>query len=138
MVDFERLAEHADAFRGHDVGFCCLGTTRSKAGAVSGTARCRGVVTGHHRAQRAARARGAARCEVADPAACTALGWLRPRGPGLRGEGSRAGAGGGLQALRPAVLPACKREQQLPVPAGEGEAGSWACCWARRCGDTWE
>lgn len=42
MVDFERLAEHADAFRGHDVGFCCLGTTRSKAGAVSGTARCRG------------------------------------------------------------------------------------------------
>lgn len=42
MVDFERLAEHADAFRGHDVGFCCLGTTRSKAGAVSGTARWRG------------------------------------------------------------------------------------------------
>lgn len=33
VVDFERLAEHADAFRGHDVGFCCLGTTRSKAGA---------------------------------------------------------------------------------------------------------
>lgn len=36
MVDFERLSEHAAAFRGHDVGFCCLGTTRSKAGAVSG------------------------------------------------------------------------------------------------------
>uniref|UniRef100_A0A8C9FY64 Protein HTATIP2 n=1 Tax=Pavo cristatus TaxID=9049 RepID=A0A8C9FY64_PAVCR len=33
VVDFERLGEHADAFRGHDVGFCCLGTTRSKAGA---------------------------------------------------------------------------------------------------------
>uniref|UniRef100_U3J8V0 Protein HTATIP2 n=1 Tax=Anas platyrhynchos platyrhynchos TaxID=8840 RepID=U3J8V0_ANAPP len=33
VVDFERLSEHATAFRGHDVGFCCLGTTRSKAGA---------------------------------------------------------------------------------------------------------
>ncbi|XP_035188748.1 regulator of G-protein signaling 5 isoform X3 [Oxyura jamaicensis] len=32
VVDFERLSEHAAAFRGHDVGFCCLGTTRSKAG----------------------------------------------------------------------------------------------------------
>lgn len=35
MVDFERLGEHAAAFQGHDVGFCCLGTTRAKAGAVS-------------------------------------------------------------------------------------------------------
>ncbi|NXI17316.1 HTAI2 Oxidoreductase, partial [Irena cyanogastra] len=33
VVDFERLGEHAAAFRGHDVGFCCLGTTRAKAGA---------------------------------------------------------------------------------------------------------
>ncbi|NXK75356.1 HTAI2 Oxidoreductase, partial [Amazona guildingii] len=32
VVDFERLSEHAAAFRGHDVGFCCLGTTRAKAG----------------------------------------------------------------------------------------------------------
>lgn len=37
MVDFERLSEHAAAFQGHDVGFCCLGTTRAKAGVVSGT-----------------------------------------------------------------------------------------------------
>ncbi|KFV76394.1 Oxidoreductase HTATIP2, partial [Dryobates pubescens] len=29
----ERLGEHAAAFQGHDVGFCCLGTTRAKAGA---------------------------------------------------------------------------------------------------------
>ncbi|NXM24077.1 HTAI2 Oxidoreductase, partial [Oxyruncus cristatus] len=33
VVDFERLAEHASAFQGHDVGFCCLGTTKAKAGA---------------------------------------------------------------------------------------------------------
>ncbi|NXU58938.1 HTAI2 Oxidoreductase, partial [Turnix velox] len=33
VVDFERLNEHAAAFQGHDVGFCCLGTTRAKAGA---------------------------------------------------------------------------------------------------------
>ncbi|XP_072724378.1 oxidoreductase HTATIP2 [Ciconia boyciana] len=33
VVDFERLSEHAAAFQGHDVGFCCLGTTRAKAGA---------------------------------------------------------------------------------------------------------
>lgn len=35
MVDFEKLDEYAPAFQGHDVGFCCLGTTRRKAGAVS-------------------------------------------------------------------------------------------------------
>ncbi|NXA34152.1 HTAI2 Oxidoreductase, partial [Eudromia elegans] len=34
LVDFERLDEHAAAFQGHDVGFCCLGTTRAKAGAA--------------------------------------------------------------------------------------------------------
>ncbi|XP_061860001.1 oxidoreductase HTATIP2 isoform X1 [Colius striatus] len=33
VEDFERLSEHASAFQGHDVGFCCLGTTRAKAGA---------------------------------------------------------------------------------------------------------
>ncbi|NXI32457.1 HTAI2 Oxidoreductase, partial [Sterrhoptilus dennistouni] len=33
VVDFEQLGEHAAAFQGHDVGFCCLGTTRAKAGA---------------------------------------------------------------------------------------------------------
>ncbi|NXO64437.1 HTAI2 Oxidoreductase, partial [Phainopepla nitens] len=35
VVDLERLGEHAAAFQGHDVGFCCLGTTRAKAGADS-------------------------------------------------------------------------------------------------------
>uniref|UniRef100_A0A8C6GBQ1 Protein HTATIP2 n=1 Tax=Mus spicilegus TaxID=10103 RepID=A0A8C6GBQ1_MUSSI len=33
VVDFEKLDDYASAFQGHDVGFCCLGTTRSKAGA---------------------------------------------------------------------------------------------------------
>nr|XP_008506591.1 PREDICTED: oxidoreductase HTATIP2 isoform X1 [Equus przewalskii] len=33
VVDFEKLEDYASAFEGHDVGFCCLGTTRSKAGA---------------------------------------------------------------------------------------------------------
>ncbi|NWR52926.1 HTAI2 Oxidoreductase, partial [Regulus satrapa] len=33
VVNFERLGEHSAAFQGHDVGFCCLGTTRAKAGA---------------------------------------------------------------------------------------------------------
>nr|XP_020635041.1 oxidoreductase HTATIP2 isoform X2 [Pogona vitticeps] len=33
IVDFEKLDESAAAFQGHDVGFCCLGTTRAKAGA---------------------------------------------------------------------------------------------------------
>ncbi|XP_065505169.1 oxidoreductase HTATIP2 [Caloenas nicobarica] len=32
VVDFERLSEHAAVFQGHDVGFCCLGTTKAKAG----------------------------------------------------------------------------------------------------------
>ncbi|XP_063150078.1 oxidoreductase HTATIP2 [Candoia aspera] len=32
-VDFEKLDEFAAAFQGHDVGFCCLGTSRAKAGA---------------------------------------------------------------------------------------------------------
>ncbi|XP_072475448.1 oxidoreductase HTATIP2 isoform X3 [Notamacropus eugenii] len=33
VVDFEKLDEYSSAFQGHDVGFCCLGTTRGKAGA---------------------------------------------------------------------------------------------------------
>ncbi|XP_019598186.2 oxidoreductase HTATIP2 isoform X1 [Rhinolophus sinicus] len=33
VVDFEKLDDYAAAFQGHDVGFCCLGTTRKKAGA---------------------------------------------------------------------------------------------------------
>uniref|UniRef100_A0A3Q0T0N6 Protein HTATIP2 n=1 Tax=Amphilophus citrinellus TaxID=61819 RepID=A0A3Q0T0N6_AMPCI len=33
VVDFEKLEDHAAAFQGHDVGYCCLGTTRAKAGA---------------------------------------------------------------------------------------------------------
>lgn len=33
VVDFEKLDDYAAAFQGHDVGFCCLGTTKKKAGA---------------------------------------------------------------------------------------------------------
>ncbi|XP_022519654.2 oxidoreductase HTATIP2 [Astyanax mexicanus] len=33
VVDFEKLEDHAAVFQGHDVGYCCLGTTRAKAGA---------------------------------------------------------------------------------------------------------
>lgn len=33
VVDFEKLDDYAEAFQGHDVGYCCLGTTRAKAGA---------------------------------------------------------------------------------------------------------
>uniref|UniRef100_W5MBZ2 Protein HTATIP2 n=1 Tax=Lepisosteus oculatus TaxID=7918 RepID=W5MBZ2_LEPOC len=32
VVDFEKLDDYAAAFQGHDVGFCCLGTTKAKAG----------------------------------------------------------------------------------------------------------
>lgn len=35
MVDFENLEASRDAFKGLDVGFCCLGTTKAKAGTVS-------------------------------------------------------------------------------------------------------
>ena len=35
VVDFEKIEEHAETFKNLDVGFCCLGTTRGKAGAVS-------------------------------------------------------------------------------------------------------
>jgi oxidoreductase len=31
-VNFDKLSESRDAFKGHDVGFCALGTTRSKEG----------------------------------------------------------------------------------------------------------
>ncbi|CAB1339669.1 unnamed protein product [Coregonus sp. 'balchen'] len=33
VVDFEKLDDYAAAFQGHDVGYCCLGTTKAKAGA---------------------------------------------------------------------------------------------------------
>lgn len=32
-IDFEKLDDYVEAFRGADVHFCCLGTTRGKAGA---------------------------------------------------------------------------------------------------------
>ncbi|XP_066439692.1 oxidoreductase HTATIP2 isoform X2 [Eleutherodactylus coqui] len=32
VVDFEKLEEYSSAFQGHDVGFCCLGTTKAKSG----------------------------------------------------------------------------------------------------------
>ncbi|KAG8445637.1 hypothetical protein GDO86_010424 [Hymenochirus boettgeri] len=32
VVDFEKLDDFSAAFQGHDVGFCCLGTTKAKAG----------------------------------------------------------------------------------------------------------
>ena len=35
VVDFEKLDDYAAAFQGHDVGYCCLGTTKAKAGTVS-------------------------------------------------------------------------------------------------------
>lgn len=35
VVDFEKLDVYAQAFQGHDVGYCCLGTTKAKAGTVS-------------------------------------------------------------------------------------------------------
>lgn len=34
IVDFEHLENHEDVFTGCDVGFNCLGTTRSKGGKV--------------------------------------------------------------------------------------------------------
>jgi len=34
VVDFENLDAYADAFKNFDVGYCCLGTTRGKSGAV--------------------------------------------------------------------------------------------------------
>ncbi|XP_048825651.1 oxidoreductase HTATIP2-like [Brienomyrus brachyistius] len=33
VVDFENLDNFASAFHGHDVGYCCLGTTKAKSGA---------------------------------------------------------------------------------------------------------
>lgn len=33
VVDFEKLEDFSEVFQGHDVGYCCLGTTRAKAGA---------------------------------------------------------------------------------------------------------
>jgi oxidoreductase len=34
-VDFDKIDERKDVFDGCNVGFCCLGTTRGKAGKVS-------------------------------------------------------------------------------------------------------
>lgn len=31
-MDFEKLSEYSEAFNGHNVGFCVLGTTRGKSG----------------------------------------------------------------------------------------------------------
>ena len=34
MIDFEAIDQHKEAFDGCDLGYCCLGTTRGKAGKV--------------------------------------------------------------------------------------------------------
>ena len=34
VVDFENISDYKDVFKGIDTGFCCLGTTRGKAGVV--------------------------------------------------------------------------------------------------------
>ncbi len=34
LVDYEKLSESADVFKGHQIGFSALGTTRSKSGAA--------------------------------------------------------------------------------------------------------
>ncbi|CAF4307601.1 unnamed protein product, partial [Adineta steineri] len=33
-IDFDQIDNYTEAFRGADVHFCCLGTTRGKSGAV--------------------------------------------------------------------------------------------------------
>ena len=35
IVDFDKLDDYADVFKGHSVGICTLGTTRGKAGKVT-------------------------------------------------------------------------------------------------------
>ena len=35
VVDFDKMSENDEAFRGLDVLYCCLGTTRGKSGVVS-------------------------------------------------------------------------------------------------------
>jgi len=35
VIDFDKLEDFVDAFKGFDVGYSCLGTTRGKSGAVS-------------------------------------------------------------------------------------------------------
>lgn len=32
VIDFDNIDNHGEAFQGADIGFCCLGTTRGKAG----------------------------------------------------------------------------------------------------------
>ena len=34
QIDFDKIDDYVDAFRGADVHFCCLGTTRGKSGVV--------------------------------------------------------------------------------------------------------
>ncbi|CAJ0966538.1 unnamed protein product [Ranitomeya imitator] len=44
VVDFEKLDEHSSAFQEHDVGFCCLGTTKAKSGEVSTAPKSRTIL----------------------------------------------------------------------------------------------
>ncbi|EGG20721.1 putative transcription coactivator [Cavenderia fasciculata] len=34
VIDFERMSDHQDSFKGNNVAFCCLGTTRKQAGSA--------------------------------------------------------------------------------------------------------
>ncbi|NXX17206.1 HTAI2 Oxidoreductase, partial [Podargus strigoides] len=112
VVDFERLSEHAAAFRGHDVGFCCLGTTRAKAGADGFVRVDRDYVA---QAAELARAGGCRHFVLqssrgADPR--SRLLYLR-----VKGEAENLVQAVGFDRctiLRPAVL-LCKRQESRPA-----------------------
>ncbi|XP_054859534.1 oxidoreductase HTATIP2-like [Eublepharis macularius] len=112
VVDFEKLDEFAAAFQGHDVGFCCLGTTIRKAG-VAGLVRVdRDYV--HHSAELAKA--GGCRHFVLESALCadpnSSLLHLRVKGEAE----SRVKAVGfdRLSIFRPALL-LCDRQESRPA-----------------------
>ncbi|NXX83858.1 HTAI2 Oxidoreductase, partial [Urocolius indicus] len=112
VEDFERLGEHAATFQGHDVGFCCLGTTRAKAGADGFVRVDRDYVA---RAAELARAGGCKHFLLqssrgADPS--SPFLYLR-----VKGEVENLVQAVGFDhctILRPAVL-LCKRQESRPV-----------------------
>ncbi|XP_059150878.1 oxidoreductase HTATIP2-like isoform X2 [Physella acuta] len=114
VVDFENIDDYKGVFRGIDTGFCCLGTTRAKAG-VQGFIR-----VDHDYVLLSAEIAKAEGCKhfsiVSSQGADKNSGFLYPRTKGQVEEALKVMHFNRLSVYRPGVL-LCDREESRPMEA---------------------
>lgn len=114
VVDFENIDEYKDAFRDLDTGFCCLGTTRARAG-IQGFIR-----VDHDYVLLSAEVAKAQGCKhftlVSSQGADKNSSFLYPRTKGQVEEALKVMHFNRLSIFRPGVL-MCDRQESRPMEA---------------------